>query len=211
MDQHPNELPKAVAAVEFLRHRTPAAHNLALVGIYHVWPEFASLDESPESLVNAPAGVAAELLPHYWRALGHLLGHVAGGSWDDTERSLSLLNAHLQSFVPRLSPSVEKYVLQGAGTALFHHHGMMPFPPAEIERFSQVYQESLLEGWGMALREIEYFSPFPWHGSESPHWIASTKGFSSRGLVSIQQGKAQFDALFWGPAPSALKPPRHAR
>ena len=207
MSPHSKELSKAVADVEFLRHRSATAHHLALAGIYRSWPEIAFLDVSPQALATAPGAVAPESSPHYWRALGHWATH----SWYDTEHSLSLLDAHLQSFLPRLSPSVEKYVLQGAGTALFHHHGMMPFPPAEIERFSQVYQESLLEGWGMALREIEYFSPFPWHGSESPHWIASTKGFSSRGLVSIQQGKAQFDALFWGPAPSALKPPRHAR
>jgi len=201
--------------VEFLRHRTPAAHHLALVGIYHVWPEFACLDESPESLVNAPAGVAAELLPHYWRALGHLLGHVAGGSWDDTERSLSLLNAHLQSFVPRLEPSVQRSYLQGVGELLFHHLIMGPMimgpmeplvPPAELERFPHTYHPSLLEGWGMALGELEFFSLLPWTGHESLSWMAATKGFSVRSLVSIQRGKAQFEAFFEGPASSALKP-----
>src|SRR2546426_3098254 len=36
--RHPNELPKAVAAVEFVRHRSAAAHHLASVGIYRAWP-----------------------------------------------------------------------------------------------------------------------------------------------------------------------------
>jgi dolichyl-phosphate-mannose-protein mannosyltransferase len=68
MEQHRNELPQAVAAVEFVRYRSTAAHHLAMVGIYRLWPEFASLDASPESLVNSPAAVAPELSPHYWRA-----------------------------------------------------------------------------------------------------------------------------------------------
>src|SRR5713226_5628372 len=63
-----NELPQAVAAVEFLRHRTAAAHHLALVGIYRSWPFLASRDASPDALVNAPAAVAPEVSPHYWRA-----------------------------------------------------------------------------------------------------------------------------------------------
>src|SRR5205823_14356371 len=57
-----------------------------------------------------------------------------GHYWHNTEHSLSLVNAHLQAFLPKLSPSVQRYVLQGAGTALFHHWEMIPFPPAEIER-----------------------------------------------------------------------------
>src|SRR5207253_3640838 len=95
MEQPSNELPKAVAAVEFLRHRTPAAHHLALVGIYRQWPQEAALDRTLEALVTAPAGVAPELAPHYWRALGHL----AGRYWYDTDRSLSQLDAHLHVFV----------------------------------------------------------------------------------------------------------------
>src|SRR2546426_1111477 len=98
MGQHPNKLPKAFAAVEFLHHRSPAAHHMALVGIYRSWPLGAALDSSPEALLNSPAPVAPELSPHYWRALGQL----AGRYWYETERSLSLLNAHLQAFVPRL-------------------------------------------------------------------------------------------------------------
>src|SRR3989454_6235391 len=74
MNRHRNELPKAIAAVEFLRHRSPAAHHLALVGIYRWWPRGAALDRTPEALANAPAVMPPELSPHYWRALGHYAG-----------------------------------------------------------------------------------------------------------------------------------------
>ena len=205
MDRHPNELPKAVAAVAFLRHRSAAAHHLALVGLYRSWPWVAALDSSPESLANSPAPVTPELQPHYWRALGHL----ASRYWYDTDQSLSLLNARVQAFVPRLDPSVQRSFLQGVGQAVF----TVPYPfiapwvsPAELERFPHAYQDGLLEGWGMALSELELFPPTPWHGAKSPYWIAATKGFSARSLISIQQGKAQFEALFEGPAPSALEP-----
>jgi hypothetical protein len=204
MDRPPHELRQAVAAVEFVRHRPAAVHHLALVGIYRTWPKLAALDSSPESLVNAPAAVAPELLPHYWRALGHL----AGQSWYENERSLNLLNARVQSFVPRLDPSVQRSFLQGVGELLFARLSTTPWvPPAELERFPPAYQPSLLEGWGMALGEDALFSGFPGHGPESPLWMAWTKGFSARSLVSIQQGKAQFDALFEGATPGALKPP----
>jgi len=207
MIRHPDELPKAVAAVEFLRHRSAAAHHLALIGIYRVWPEVASLDASPESLVNAPAGVAPALLPHYWRALGHL----AGRYWYEKDRSLSHLNARLHAFVPRLDPSVQRSFLQGVGEFLFTYPISADWvPPAELERFPPAYQEALLEGWGMALGEDEHFSPWPWKGQESPYWRAWTKGFSARSVVSIQQGKAQFEALFEGAASSALEPPHQA-
>ncbi len=207
MGRHPSELPKAVAAVEFIRHRKPAMHHLALVGIYRSWPKVTPLDASPESLANAPAAVAPELLPHYWRALGY----VAGRYWYEKDRSLSQLNAYLQVFVPRLEPSVQRYVLQGVGERLFHHLIMNPkepwIPPAKLERFPQAYQEGLLEGWGMALGEDELNTELPWHGQASLVWMAATKGLSSRSLYYVQQGKAQFDALFEGPAPSALEPP----
>src|SRR5438445_4520904 len=193
MSQHPHELPKAVAAVEFVRHRSAVAHHLALVGIYRSWPLDAALDRTPESLVNAPAAVAPELSPHYWRALGLL----AGRYWYEKDQSLSRLNAHLQVFVPRLDPSVQRFVLQGVGQVLFTSLSADDWgPAAELERFPYAYQEGLLEGWGMALGEDERFSPLPWKGQESPFWIASTKGFSARSLVSVQQGKAQFEALF---------------
>jgi len=205
MGQHPNELPEAVAALEFVRHRSASAHHLALIGIYRAWPWFAPMDSSPEALANAPAHVAPELLPHYWRALGLW----AGRYWYEKDPSLSRLNAHLQVFVPRLNLTVQKYFLQGVGELLFAHRIYMApsVPPAELERFPQVYQEGLLEGWGMALGEDERFSPYPSKGQESLFWIASTKGFSARSLVSIQQGKAQFEALFEGPAARALEPP----
>src|SRR5256712_6454081 len=46
---HAKELSKAVADLEFLRHHSPAAHHLALVGIYRSWPaQFAFLDASSE-------------------------------------------------------------------------------------------------------------------------------------------------------------------
>src|SRR5438445_1570201 len=87
MVRHPNELPKAVAAVEFLRHRTPAMHHLALVGIYQQWPQQAAQDRTPDSLISAPAAVTPALAPHYWRAIGYL----AGRYWYDTDWSLSLV------------------------------------------------------------------------------------------------------------------------
>jgi len=207
MSPHTKELAKAVADVEFLRLRSAAAHHLALVSIYRSWPEqYAFQDASSEALVNHPGAVDPKLSPHYWRAVGHQAGHF----WYNTEHSLSLLNAHLQAFLPKLSPSVQRYVLQGVGTMLFHHWTMMPFPPAEIEQSLQAYQQGLLEGWGMALRDLDYLPLFPWQGSESLYWMASTKGLSARSLIFIQQGQAQLDALFQEPAASALKPPRHA-
>ncbi len=60
----------------------------------------------------------------------------------------------------------------------------------------------------MALGEDEIYSLFPGKGQESPYWTVWTKGFSAKSLVSIREGKAQFEALFEGPAPSAVEPPR---
>jgi len=208
IDRHRNELPKAVAAVEFLRHRSAGAHHLALVGIYRQWPRGAALDRTPESLVNAPADVAPELFPHYWRAIGHL----AGRYWSEKDQSLSLLNAHLQAFVSRLDPSVQRSFLQGVGQALFTYPGTAKWlPPVELERMSQDYQESLLEGLGVEIGEFELFSGLPSTDHESLLWMASTKGFSARSLASMQQGKAQFDALFEGPATRAPESPHDAR
>src|SRR5206468_8264441 len=136
-------------------HRSPAAHHMALVGIYRSWPLGAALDSSPEALLNSPAPVAPELSPHYWRALGQL----AGRYWYDTERSLSLLNAHLQAFVPRLDPSVQRSFLQGVGGLLFYRLINAPWiPPAELERFPRAYHEGTFEGSGMALGEDDLFS-----------------------------------------------------
>jgi len=81
-------------------------------------------------------------------------------------------------------------------------------PPAELERFPQAYQPSLLVGLGMALGEVELYSPFPLIGHETLLWMAATKGVSAISLASIQQGKAQFEALFEGPASSPLEPPQ---
>ena len=67
------------------------------------------------ALANAPADVTPEVFPHYWRAVGHL----AGRYWYEKDPSLSRLNAHLQVFVPRLDPSVQRYVLQGVAQVLF--------------------------------------------------------------------------------------------
>jgi hypothetical protein len=204
MDRHPHELSKAVAAVEFVRHRSAAAHHLALIGIYRTWPRGAALDRTLESLVASPAGVPPELLPHYWRALGYW----AGRAWYDTDRSLSQLNARMQAFVPRLTPPVQRSVLQGVGQFLFPYLIATPWvPPAELERFPPAYQQALFEGWGMALGEFDLLEGFPWPGQESPYWMAWTKGLSARSLSYVQQGKAQFDALLEGPASSALKPP----
>jgi hypothetical protein len=208
MERHSNELPKAIAAVDFLRHRSAAAHHLALVGIYRMWrPSPTALDRPPEALATTPAGVPPALAPHYWRAFGN----GAGWYWYDNERSLSLLTARLQSFVPRLNPTVQRAFLHGVGEWLFAHFINTPgIAPAELERFPQAYQESLFEGWGTALGEFELLGGFPWHGQESPYWTAWTKGFSARSLASIQRGKAQFEALFEGPLSSAPAPPRRA-
>src|SRR3989475_788414 len=149
MYRHPNELPQAVADVEFLRHRSAAAHHMALFGTYRSWPLVAALNSSPESLANSPAPVAPELQPHYWRALGLL----AGRYWYEEDQSLSRLNARLQAFVPRLDPAVQRAFLQGIGQALFtfaYPFGTLWVPPAELERFSLTHQVGLLEGWGMA-------------------------------------------------------------
>jgi 4-amino-4-deoxy-L-arabinose transferase-like glycosyltransferase len=207
MAQHPNELSTAVASVEFVRHRSPASHHLALIGIYRTWPWDAALDSSPEALVKSPAAVAPEVSPYYWQALGHL----AGRYWYSNDRSPSLLNAHLQVFVPLLDPSVQRSFLQGVGQSLFTTHVINRwFAPIELERFPHAYQEGIFEGWGRALGEDELFSPLPWKGQESPYWMAWTKGLSERSLTSVQRGKAQFEALFEGPAASALKKSRHA-
>jgi len=204
MVRHPNELYKAVAAVEFVRHRSPTAYQLALVGIYRTWPVVGALNSSPESLAHSPAPVAPELSPHYWRALGLW----AGRYWYEKDPSLSRLNAHLQVFVPRLDPSVQKYFLQGVAQVLFTYLSTDNWVlAAELEHFPHAYQEDLLEGWGMALGEDELFSPYPWKGQESLSWMTATKGFSARSLVSIQQGKAQFEAFFESPAARALEPP----
>ena len=205
---HQTELPKALAAVDFLRHRSATAHHLALVGTYRQWPWGAALDRPPESFLNPPVAVAPELSPHYWRAVGYS----AGRYWYDTSHSLSQLKAHLQEFVPRLDPSVQRYVLKGVGKYLFDRLIMTPWvSPSELERFPPDYQDGLFEGWGMALREEDiYSSPFSWTGHENLLWTASTKGLSARSLASVRQGKAQFDALFEGPASSALEPLRQA-
>src|SRR2546428_12278528 len=80
---------------------------------------------------------------------------------------------------------------------------------AQIERFfPQAYHQDLFEGWGMALGEFEMYSLVSWKGHESLLWVVSTKGLSARSLAYIQQGKAQFEALFEGPAPSTLEPRR---
>ena len=207
MVQHPNELPKAVAAVEFVRHRSAAAHYLALVGIYRSWPYVAALNSGPEAFATAPVHVIPELLPYYWRALGHL----AGRYWYDADRSLSLLNGRVQAFLPRLDPSVQRAFLQGVGQALFTYPATDNWlAPAELERVPQAYQPSLLEGWGMALGDEELYSPLPRTGHQSLLWLASTNGFSARSFVSIRQGKAQFEALFEEPASSELELPRQA-
>ena len=197
MFRHRNDLPRAVAAVEFVRHRSAAAHRLALIGIYRAWPRVAALNRSPEALVNSPTDVAPELLPHHWRAIGQMVSQ----SWSVTERSSSLLNARVQSFVPRLDPSVQRAFLQGVGQALFTYPGAANWlPPADLERFPEFYREGLFEGWGMAMGEDELFSESPWRGDENPVWIAATKGLSARSLSHVRQGRAQFEALFEGPA-----------
>ncbi len=207
MGRHPNELAKAVASVEFMRHRSPAAHHLALIGIYRTWPWDAALDSSPEALVKSPAAVAPEVSLHYWRALGLL----AGRYWYDTERSLSLLNTHLHALMPQVDTSVQRSFLQGVGELLFDRLTTTPWVlPVELERFAHAYQEGLLEGWGMALGEYDLLSGIPWHGLASPYWTAWTKGLSARSLASIETGKAQFEAFLEGPAPSALKKSRQA-
>jgi hypothetical protein len=207
ISRHPHELPKALASVGFVRHRSAVAHHLALIGIYRTWPWGAALDSSPEALVKSQLAVAPEMSLHYWRALGVL----AGRYWYSNDRSLSLLNARLHSFIPRLDPSVQRYFLQGVGQFLSITHAFTTrVLAAELERFPHAYQEGLFEGWGMALGEGELISGIPWHGHENPWWMAATKGLSERSLASVQRGKTQFEALFEKPASRALAPPRRA-
>jgi len=107
---------------------------------------------------------------------------------------------------------VQRSFLQGVGQALFTYPGTAKWlPPVELERMPQDYQEGLLEGLGVEIGEFELFSGLPSTDHESLLWMASTKGFSARSLASMQQGKAQFDALFEGPASGALEPSRNAR
>jgi hypothetical protein len=200
IERSAQDVEKAAAAVKFLEHRSPAAHHLALVGLYRRWwPTPIALDKPPEALVTTPAAVAPALAPHYWRVFGYW----ASRSWYNNERSLSLLHAHLHAFVPRLDPSVQRAFLQGVGELLFDFIYTRSVAPADLERFPRPYQESLLEGWGMALGEAELPYPYYSTGHESLSWIAATKGFSARSLVSVQQGKAQFEVLFEGAALSA--------
>jgi len=204
MRRHPNELTKAVAAVEFLRHRSATAHHLALIGIYRTWPWLAALNSSPEALAKTPAAVAPASAPHYWRAIGDL----AGRYWYDADQSLSLLNARLQAFVPRLDPAVQRSFLQGVGEFLSVRIRSTPWvAPAELEHFPPAYHQALFEGWGMALGEDEFFYSTD---NGSFLWTAWAKGLSARSLVSIQQGRAQFEALFEGPASRAVQPLRQA-
>src|SRR5437660_960771 len=204
MRRHPNELTKAVAAVEFLRHRSATAHHLALIGIYRTWPWLAALNSSPEALAKSPAAVAPASAPHYWRAIGDL----AGRYWYDADQSLSLLNARLQAFVPRLDPAVQRSFLQGVGEFLSVRIRSTPWvAPAELEHFAPAYHQALFEGWGMALGEDQFFYSTD---NGSFLWTAWAKGLSARSLVSIQQGRAQFEALFEEPTSRVLKPPRQA-
>ena len=204
MRRHPNELTKAVAAVEFLRHRSATAHHLALIGIYRTWPWLAALNSSPEALAKTPAAVAPASAPHYWRAIGDL----AGRYWYDADQSLSLLNARLHVFVPRLDPAVQRSFLQGVGEFLSVRIRSTPWvAPAELEHFPPAYHQALFEGWGMALGEDEFFYSTD---NGSFLWTAWAKGLSARSLVSIQQGRAQFEALFEGPASRAVQPLRQA-
>src|SRR5207245_11087490 len=52
---HRSELPKAVAAVEFLRHRSAEAHPLALIGTYRARRWFPAVARRRELLAGHPA------------------------------------------------------------------------------------------------------------------------------------------------------------
>lgn len=203
MERSGDDVEKAVAAVKFLGLRSPTLHRLALIGIYRVWPVSTALGTRPESRADSPAGVAPEVRPHYWRAVGRF----AGRYWYDKDRPLSQLNVHVQSFLPRLDPSVQRCFLQGVGEFLFDRLLDTPWVlPAEIERFPEAYQQVLFEGLGMQLGEFDLSSGLPWKGHESLYWIVLTKGLSERSKLYMQQGKEQFEALF----ENALEPTRPA-
>ena len=105
---------------------------------------------------------------------------------------------------------MQQSFLQGVRELLYDHRLITPWvAPAELERFPHAYQEGIYEGWGMALGDDALFSLFSWagHGSRSLLWIAATKDFSARSVSYIQQGKAQFEALFEGPVQRGLTPP----
>ena len=120
---------------------------------------------------------------------------------------MSQVNAHVQVFVSRLDPSVQRPFLRGVGEYLLIAHLVYYTAwaaPAELERFPLAYQEALLEGWGMALRELERSAP-SWSGHASLLWTFATKGLSARSVVAVRQGKAQFDSLFEGSGASTRK------
>src|SRR5439155_12235519 len=80
-------------------------------------------------------------------------------------------------------------------------------PPGRVEDFPPTHPPALFQGRGMALGEDEFFYSTD-YGSFL--WTAWAKGLSAKSLVSIQQGRAQFEALFEGPASRAVQPLRQA-
>ncbi len=203
MSQHPNDLPKDLRVIDFLRDRSDAANHLAVAGIYRTWAQEAALDATPDSLARSLDRVDLWLAPHRWRAVGQY----AGRYWDDTDRPLEHLRAQLETMLPRLDTSVQQHLLQGIGEFLFRKWTSYPvvppaFAPSEIERLPKTYHQGLFEGVGMALGEIESFSWLPRYTHSGEFWDSYTKGLSETSVRSMRDGMKQFAAIFEEPMPT---------
>ncbi len=210
MSKHRNDVPKAMASVEFLQQHSAASFRLALFGIYRLWPQQADLQARPESLISKPVVVSPEVEPHYLRALGHY----AGRYWHQKDRSLGHLNVQLQSFLPRFDPSVQRYVLQGIGRFLFTlvtpgYVFPRSFAPRELESLPTATHRGIFEGVGMALGESDFFPWISWKRQPSPLWDTYTKGLADRNVIYIQESRKQFSALFERSQPSASAKPQN--
>lgn len=200
MSRYRNDLPRAMETLNFLRQRSSAFYPVALFGLYRLWPQQADLRASPESLINQPVAVAPAVKPHYWRALGHY----AGRYWHQTDRSLGRLDAQLQSFLPKVDPSAQRYVLQGVGWFLFTQ-GTPGFlfarsiDPNELEGAPAAYHRGLFEGVGLALGESSFFPWISWKRNPSPLWEMYTKGLAEPNVEYIREGRKEFLAIFDGP------------
>ena len=210
MSRHRNDVPKAMEALNFLQQQSTDFYRVALCGLYRLWPQQADLQASPESLINKPVVVSPEVKPHYWRAVGHY----AGRYWQQTDRSLGHLDAQLQPFLPKLDPSVQRYVLQGVGWFLFTQDtpGFLlarSIAPKELERPPAAYHRGLFEGVGMALGESSFFPWISWKRKPSPLWDMYTKGLADRNAMYIQEGRQQFSALFERSQPNVSAKPQN--
>lgn len=206
-----NDLAQAIAEVGFLRSRSPEAYHLAIAGIYRLWAQRADPLVPPETLSHLVGGKVPEILPYSWRALGYYAAHY----WSQTDGSLDYLNRQLQTFIPRLDPTVQRYALQGVGQFLFSRGTIwpvfaLPFAPSQLERFPSTYQQGLFEGAGMELGESRLAPWFSWRSDigPGPHQLligsvrqASTRGLSETSVTYIREGARQLMVMLELPPP----------